>query len=153
MIKVIQIRIIGISSSGQHHSSKSSSNLWEPVRQGSQEFIVQWIIELVSKCSVNVEFCQQYKKTFSITPSLSTMCFLVCASEKMDLLKMDDNISLSSFTVLKCQSLFSEQRKLGVQFHLECTYISLTYYDYQQAKEHIQRAQELSGLNINMTGM
>lgn len=62
-------------------------------------------------------------------------------------------LSLFSFTVLKCQSLLSEQRKLAIQFHLECTYISLTYYDYQPAKEHIQRAQELSGLNINTSGM
>lgn len=62
-------------------------------------------------------------------------------------------LSLTSFTVLKCQSLLSEHRKLAIQFHLECTYTRLTYYDYQPAKEHIERAQELSGLIINMTGM
>ena len=31
--------------------------------------------------------------------------------------------------------------------------MNLTYYEYQAAKEHINKAQELSGLNINMTGM
>ncbi|XP_070696653.1 tetratricopeptide repeat protein 27 [Pempheris klunzingeri] len=54
--------------------------------------------------------------------------------------------------VLKCQSLLSEHRNLAIQFHLECVYTSLTYYEYQPAKGHIQKAQELSGLNINMTG-
>ncbi|XP_037638803.1 tetratricopeptide repeat protein 27 [Sebastes umbrosus] len=54
--------------------------------------------------------------------------------------------------VLKCESLLSKQRNLAIQFHLECVYISLTYYDYQPAKEHIKKAQELSGLNINTTG-
>lgn len=56
------------------------------------------------------------------------------------------------FTVLKCSSVLSEQRNLAIQFHLECVYTSLTYYEYQPAKEHIKRAQELSGLNINITG-
>ncbi|XP_072247671.1 tetratricopeptide repeat protein 27 [Leuresthes tenuis] len=54
--------------------------------------------------------------------------------------------------VLKCQSVLSEQRSLTIQFHLECVYTSLTYYEYEAAKEHIKKAQELSGLHINMTG-
>ncbi|XP_070772657.1 tetratricopeptide repeat protein 27 [Enoplosus armatus] len=54
--------------------------------------------------------------------------------------------------VLKCQSMLSEQSNLAIQFHLECVYTSLTYYEYQPAKEHIKKAQELSGLTINMTG-
>ncbi|KAM9364624.1 tetratricopeptide repeat protein 27 isoform 2-T2 [Pholidichthys leucotaenia] len=54
--------------------------------------------------------------------------------------------------VMRHQSVLSEQRNLAVQFHLECVYTSLSYYQYQQAKEHIRKAQELSGLNINMTG-
>ncbi|XP_028459462.1 tetratricopeptide repeat protein 27 isoform X2 [Perca flavescens] len=63
------------------------------------------------------------------------------------------NLAHSSIDkVLKCQSLFSEQRNLAIHFHLECVHTSLTYYDYQPAKEHINRAQELSGLDINMTG-
>ncbi|XP_071337665.1 tetratricopeptide repeat protein 27 isoform X2 [Trachinotus anak] len=54
--------------------------------------------------------------------------------------------------VLTCQSVLSEQRHLAIQLHLECAYTCLTYYEYQPAKEHIRKAQELSGLNINMTG-
>ncbi|XP_058508188.1 tetratricopeptide repeat protein 27 [Solea solea] len=54
--------------------------------------------------------------------------------------------------VLKCQSLMSEQKNLAIQFNLECVYTNLTYYEYQPAKDHINKAQELSGLNINMTG-
>ncbi|KAF7661306.1 hypothetical protein LDENG_00265090 [Lucifuga dentata] len=53
---------------------------------------------------------------------------------------------------LKCKSLFSDQRNLAIQFYLECVYINLTYYEYQPAKEHIKKAKELSGLEINMTG-
>uniref|UniRef100_A0A3Q2YQX7 Tetratricopeptide repeat domain 27 n=1 Tax=Hippocampus comes TaxID=109280 RepID=A0A3Q2YQX7_HIPCM len=63
------------------------------------------------------------------------------------------NLSLMSMEkVLKCESLFSEQRNLAIQFHLECVYCSLTYFEYQAAKEHIKKAQELSLLDINMTG-
>ncbi|XP_071370792.1 tetratricopeptide repeat protein 27-like, partial [Centroberyx affinis] len=54
--------------------------------------------------------------------------------------------------VLKCESLFSDHRNLAIQFHLECVYASLTYYEYQPAKEHIQKAKEFSGLETNMTG-
>lgn len=57
-----------------------------------------------------------------------------------------------SLPVLRCPSVL-QQRNLAIQFHLECVYINLTYYEYQSAKEHIRKAQELSGLNINMTGM
>uniref|UniRef100_A0A8C6NJ92 Tetratricopeptide repeat protein 27 n=1 Tax=Nothobranchius furzeri TaxID=105023 RepID=A0A8C6NJ92_NOTFU len=55
-------------------------------------------------------------------------------------------------STLKQLSLLSEQKNLEIQLHLECAHISLTYYEYQPAKQHIQRAQELSGLSINMTG-
>uniref|UniRef100_A0A3B3CKC1 Tetratricopeptide repeat protein 27 n=1 Tax=Oryzias melastigma TaxID=30732 RepID=A0A3B3CKC1_ORYME len=54
--------------------------------------------------------------------------------------------------VFKHQSLLSAQRNLTLQLHLECAYLSLTYYEYQPAKEHIRKAQELSGLSTNMTG-
>uniref|UniRef100_A0A8C7FWF1 Tetratricopeptide repeat domain 27 n=1 Tax=Oncorhynchus kisutch TaxID=8019 RepID=A0A8C7FWF1_ONCKI len=56
--------------------------------------------------------------------------------------------------VMKYESLFSEGtlRNLSIQFHLECGYTSLTYYEYNPAKEHFQRAKELSGLNMNMIG-
>ncbi|XP_059215036.1 tetratricopeptide repeat protein 27 [Centropristis striata] len=63
------------------------------------------------------------------------------------------NLAHSSIDkVLKCQALLSEHRNLAIHFHLECVYTSLTYYDYQPAKEHIKKAQELSGLIINLTG-
>uniref|UniRef100_A0A668AGD3 Tetratricopeptide repeat protein 27 n=1 Tax=Myripristis murdjan TaxID=586833 RepID=A0A668AGD3_9TELE len=55
-------------------------------------------------------------------------------------------------SMLKHESLFVDQRNLAIQFHLECVYTSLTYYEYQSAKLHIQRAKELSGLEMNMTG-
>lgn len=58
-----------------------------------------------------------------------------------------------SFPVVKSLSLCPEQRNLAIHFHLECVYTNLTYYNYQSAKEHSEKAQELSGLNINMTGM
>ncbi|XP_061767076.1 tetratricopeptide repeat protein 27 [Nerophis ophidion] len=63
------------------------------------------------------------------------------------------NLALTSMEeVLKYKSLFSEQRNLSIQFHLECVYCSLAYYEYSTAKEHIKKAQELSMLDINMTG-
>ncbi|XP_041645689.1 tetratricopeptide repeat protein 27 [Cheilinus undulatus] len=54
--------------------------------------------------------------------------------------------------VLTCQSVLAEHKNLAIQFHLECVYTNLTYYEYKPAKEHIKEAQELSGLSINMTG-
>lgn len=56
--------------------------------------------------------------------------------------------------VRKCELLFSDatHRNLAIQFHLECGYTSLTYYEYLPAKESFQRAKELSGLEVNMTG-
>ncbi|KAM9808803.1 tetratricopeptide repeat protein 27 isoform X2 [Syngnathus typhle] len=63
------------------------------------------------------------------------------------------HLSLMSIEkVLKCESVLTEQRKLAIQFHLECVYCSLTYFEYQAAKEHIKKAQELSMLDINTTG-
>ncbi|XP_061914968.1 LOW QUALITY PROTEIN: tetratricopeptide repeat protein 27 [Entelurus aequoreus] len=63
------------------------------------------------------------------------------------------NLALTSMEeVLKYKGLFSEQRNLSIQFHLECVYCSLAYYEYSTAKEHIKKAQELSMLDINMTG-
>ncbi|KAJ8014188.1 hypothetical protein DPEC_G00037660 [Dallia pectoralis] len=50
--------------------------------------------------------------------------------------------------------LFSDGtlQNLLIQFHLECGYTSLTYYEYNPAKENFQRAKELSGLEMDMTG-
>ncbi|KAG7462557.1 hypothetical protein MATL_G00186080 [Megalops atlanticus] len=56
--------------------------------------------------------------------------------------------------VLKLESLFTSEthRNLAVQFHLECGYACLTYYEYRGAKDHFQQARERSHLEINMTG-
>ncbi|KAL7861432.1 hypothetical protein SRHO_G00128730 [Serrasalmus rhombeus] len=56
--------------------------------------------------------------------------------------------------VSKCEDLFTSRthKNLDILFHLECSYICLTYYEYLKAKEHLQKARELSGLSINMTG-
>uniref|UniRef100_A0A4W6G551 Tetratricopeptide repeat protein 27 n=1 Tax=Lates calcarifer TaxID=8187 RepID=A0A4W6G551_LATCA len=61
-------------------------------------------------------------------------------------------LNLAHSSMDKGRFLFEGMRNLAIQFHLECVYTSLTYYEYQPAKEHIKKAQELSGLNINMTG-
>ncbi|KAL0964405.1 hypothetical protein UPYG_G00323400 [Umbra pygmaea] len=56
--------------------------------------------------------------------------------------------------VMMYEPLFSDGtlQNLLIQFHLECGYTSLTYYEYNPAKEHFQRAKELSGLEMDMTG-
>ncbi|KAM6956612.1 tetratricopeptide repeat protein 27 [Aplochiton taeniatus] len=56
--------------------------------------------------------------------------------------------------VLKCERLLTDGglHHLAIQLHLECSYTCLTYYEYRPAKEHVQRAKELSGLELNMTG-
>lgn len=53
---------------------------------------------------------------------------------------------------MESQSMLLKYRSLAIQFHLECLHTSLTYYEYQSAKKHIKKAQELSGLTLNMTG-
>ncbi|XP_051578709.1 tetratricopeptide repeat protein 27-like [Myxocyprinus asiaticus] len=65
------------------------------------------------------------------------------------------NLALSCIEkVCKCEKLFTNitHRNLAIQFHLECSYTCLTYYDYRMAKEHLQTARDLSGLDVNMTG-
>ncbi|RXN29818.1 tetratricopeptide repeat 27 [Labeo rohita] len=54
----------------------------------------------------------------------------------------------------KCEELFANNthRNLAIQFHLECSYTCLTYYEYRRAKEHLQTARDLSGIDVNMTG-
>ena len=56
--------------------------------------------------------------------------------------------------MLKCETLFSEQcsRDLAIQFYLECMYTSLTYWEYQQAREHVEKAKGLTGLEFSTTG-
>ncbi|KTF88767.1 hypothetical protein cypCar_00017459 [Cyprinus carpio] len=57
-------------------------------------------------------------------------------------------------SVYKCEELFTNNthRNLAIQFHLECSYNCLTYYEYRRAKEHLQTARDLSGLDVNMIG-
>ncbi|CAL8298155.1 unnamed protein product [Merluccius merluccius] len=65
------------------------------------------------------------------------------------------NLAQSSMeTVLKCESLFADRRlrDLAARFHLECMYTSLAYWEYRQAKEHVEKAKELTGLEFNTTG-
>uniref|UniRef100_A0A8C3AQ24 Tetratricopeptide repeat protein 27 n=1 Tax=Cyclopterus lumpus TaxID=8103 RepID=A0A8C3AQ24_CYCLU len=79
-----------------------------------------------------------------------------CSPQLLDLAQSSiDQGNVDSVTVhtdLESWLGASSQRKLAIHFHLECVYTSLTYYDYKPAKEHIQKAQELSGLDINLTG-
>lgn len=53
---------------------------------------------------------------------------------------------------MESQADLSEHLHLAIQLHLECAYLSLMYYDYTSAQQHLQKAQELSGLDISMTG-
>lgn len=43
-------------------------------------------------------------------------------------------------------------RLQAIQFHLECVCVSLMYFDHRSAQQHLQTAQELSGLDVSMTG-
>uniref|UniRef100_A0A671KPL7 Tetratricopeptide repeat protein 27 n=1 Tax=Sinocyclocheilus anshuiensis TaxID=1608454 RepID=A0A671KPL7_9TELE len=56
--------------------------------------------------------------------------------------------------VCKYEELFTNNthKNLAIQFHLECSYTCLTYYEYRRAKEHLQTARSLSGVDVNMTG-
>ena len=43
-------------------------------------------------------------------------------------------------------------RDLCVTFHLECSHILQYYYDYQASKEHLQKAETIAGLKVEMKG-
>ncbi|KAM4771719.1 tetratricopeptide repeat protein 27 isoform 2-T2 [Rhinophrynus dorsalis] len=55
--------------------------------------------------------------------------------------------------VEKIESLFLEEsRGLAVQLHLECGYTCLCYYDYKNAKDHLNAARSITQLQVNLTG-
>ena len=54
--------------------------------------------------------------------------------------------------MLELQADLSAHLDLTTQLHLECAYVSWMYYDHKSGREHLQKAQELAGLDINLTG-
>ncbi|XP_010742093.1 tetratricopeptide repeat protein 27 [Larimichthys crocea] len=112
----------------------------------SNPFLILLARVILTKCSSKMDSLQLLPWWTLRYINLHQQILEACSPQLLDLAHS------SIDKVLKCSSVLSEQRNLAIQFHLECVYTSLTYYEYQPAKEHIKRAQELSGLNINITG-
>ncbi|TNN58347.1 Tetratricopeptide repeat protein 27 [Liparis tanakae] len=101
---------------------------------------------ILTKCSSKMASLQLLPCWTLRCVSLHQQILEACSPQLLDLAQS------SIDQVLKDPSPLSEQRKLAIHFHLECVYTRLTYYEYKPAKEHIKKAQELSGLDINLTG-
>lgn len=99
---------------------------------------------ILTKCSSKMDGLQLLPWWILRYINLHQQILEACSPQLLDLAQS------SMDKVMKIQSLLS--KNLAIQLHLECVYTCLTYYEYQPAKEHIKRAQELSGLDINMTG-
>uniref|UniRef100_A0A3Q3GNN2 Tetratricopeptide repeat protein 27 n=1 Tax=Labrus bergylta TaxID=56723 RepID=A0A3Q3GNN2_9LABR len=101
---------------------------------------------ILTKCSSKMDNLQLLPWWTLHYINLHQQILEACSPQLLELAKS------SMDKVLKCQSLLLEHKNLAIQFHLECVYTNLTYYEYKPAKEHIKKAEELSGLDINMTG-
>ncbi|XP_063730293.1 tetratricopeptide repeat protein 27 [Eleginops maclovinus] len=101
---------------------------------------------ILTKCSSEMDSLQLLPWWTLRYIRLHQQILEACSPQLLDLAQS------SMDRVMKSLSLCPEQRNLAIHFHLESVYINLTYYNYKSAKDHIKKAQELSGLNINMTG-